>query len=950
MALPLDAINSESAREKSIRQGHPSTLHLWWARRPLAACRAILFAQLVDDPSAWPDVFTGEARQDDERGRLFRILEELVKWDNANNEIVLGAARLEIARSIARARVHAGSDEPDDRAILAEDVDARTVSAYLQRFGPAVHDPFSGGGSIPLEAQRLGLKSIATDLNPVPVLLSKALTEIPATFAGAPPVNPSAQARFTDAWPRAAGLARDVEHYGERLRSEALHRIGHLYGESPAAQVGSNDKVIAWIWARTVPSPDPACGGAVVPLLSSFWLSKRKGSEAWIEPVVDTRAGTWEFRVRTGLPPDPERVRRGTKVGRGDFVCILSDAPMPSAYVRSQAQSGNLGARLIVAVRVVNRKRTFESATPEMREMAEVAEPVDLVRTPLPKQALGFRVQNYGFRDFEDLFSPRQLVALTTLAGLVHEAREWVKSDAIESGLESGGKGLEEGGRGADAYADAVAVYLALGVSRLADMCNTFCSWENSRAQVRHLFTRHAIPMLWDYAEPNIFAGAGGDYGVSLRSIVKVIDWLQCSTGQATVAQWDAAEPRPTTREPIAVSTDPPYYDNVPYADLSDFFYPWLRRSLRPFLPILFRTVTVPKADELVAEPFRHGGRDGAESFFMDGMRRVLCNIRDEAHASNPITIYYAFKQSETREGATASTGWETFLEAIVSSGLAVVGTWPLRTELSNRIRGQGSNALASSIVLVCRERSAEAARVTRGDFRRALKGSLPLAIRNLQKGHVAPVDMAQACIGPGMAEFSAHEAVLESDGTLMTVRSALELINEVIDEVRGQGDSEFDRETRFALTWFETHGYESGPFGSAETLAKAANVSVSRVEEAGILRSAAGKVRLLRRAEMPDDWDPARDSTLTVWECAQHLTKRLAEGEEAAAALAHRMGAHAEHARALAYRLYTTCERRGWADEARDYNTLVVAWSELERVAKATISSGDDGVQGELF
>lgn len=875
VALPLDAINRESAREKSIRHGHPSTLHLWWARRPLAACRAVLFAQLVDDPSSRPEEFPTAEEQDAERARLFALLEELVKWESSANETVLAKARAEIRRCF--------DGDP-----------------------PPVLDPFCGGGSIPLEAQRLGLEAHASDLNPVPVLITKALIELPARFADRPPVHPQAENRTS--WGGAESLAEDVRRYGAWMREEAEKRIGHLY---PAATLddGTTAPVIAWLWARTVTCSNPACR-ATMPLARSFWLGKKKGKEAWVRPVPDGDRVRFEIGHGPAGPPVD-----GT-VGRNGATCLVCSSPVPLAHVRAEGKAGRMGAQLMAVVAEGQRRRVYLPSTPEHEKAADLPRPDDVPDTELPRQALGFRVQGYGMIRHADLFTNRQLIALTTFSDLVTEARQRV---------------LDDGGE--EPYADAVATYLTLAVSRLSDVQNALARWENTKTQVRNLFTRQAIPMMWDYAEAGAFSGAAGDFGVSLRSLLRVLETSRLK-GRPQVIQRDA---RDAAEKSVVVSTDPPYYDNVPYADLADFFYVWLRRSLRDVYPDLLGTVLTPKQEELVADPFRYGGRREAERHFEEGFVRTFAAIRSRHPDDVPMTVFYAFKQAENDgdDEGIASTGWETMLAGLLSAGFMVTATWPMRTELGNRMRNMASNALASSIVLACRPRPENAATVDRRTFVAALRAELPGALREMQQGAVAPVDLAQSAIGPGMAVFSRYATVLEADGSAMTVRAALAQINKMLDEVLAEQEGEFDAETRWAIKWFEQHGFDEGQFGVADVLARATNTAVAALQEAGVVRSSRGTVALLTREEMPDDWDPAHDARVPVWEVTQHLVKRLESGgEQSAAELLVAVGADGEVARDLAYRLYSICERRRWAKQAMAFNGLVTSWPEIQRLA----------------
>ncbi len=923
VALPLEAINKASAREKSIRHGHPSTLHLWWARRPLAAARAVIFAQMIDDPG-----------NDEERQKLFELIEELVKWENTTNEEVLERAREEIRKSW--------------RVTCAENRDhPRAAELFNPDKLPAFHDPFAGGGSLPLEAQRLGLESYASDLNPVAVLINKAMIEIPPKFAGRPPVNPEARkdkALFDKQWRGAQGLAEDVRYYGKWMRDEAEKRIGHLYPKIEITAemakwhpdlkpyVGQRLTVIAWLWARTVKSPNPAFRHVDVPLVSTFMLSTKPGKEAYVEPVIEGNG--YRFTVKVGKPKDAEGAKNGTKMVRANFRCVMSGSPIPGDYIKAEGQAGRMGARLMAVVAEGERGRVYLAPMAEMEAIAQKAKPPWKPDVEFLQQALGFRIGNYGLTKWSDLFTPRQLVALTTFSNLVQEVREHIQRESLPAGMSSDGRGLGVGGTGSAGYADAVAVYLACALSRAADYWCASATWEPSGGFIGHVFTKQALPMIWDFAEGNPFStGTGNWEQTSVDWVLRVLRNFQgAAMGKSTQA--DAA------RQQISygklVSTDPPYYDNIGYADLSDFFYVWLRRSLKPVFPDLFATLVVPKAEELVATPYRHGGKAQAEAFFMDGMTRAMHRLAKQANPAFPVTIYYAFKQSETESEGTASTGWETFLDAVISAGFAISGTWPMRTERENRSRGIGSNALASSIVLVCRSRQANAPTATRREFLNQLKAELPGALTDLQRGNIAPVDLAQAAIGPGMAVFTRHAKVLDAAGNEMKVREALTLINQTLDEALAEQEGDFDADTRWALAWFEQSGFVEGEYGVAETLSKAKNTSVAGMVAAGILASKGGKVRLLKPDELLADWDPENDLRENVWERTHHLVRTLeSEGEQAAAQLVRNLGGKAEVARELAYRLYTVCERKKRAAEALSYNALVQSWPEIARLAR---------------
>lgn len=933
VSLPLEEINEASAREKSIRHGHPSTLHLWWARRPLAACRAVLFAQLVDDPESWPKEFPTEGDRKRERKRLHKIIKELVPWEATNNELILNKARYEIARSLARGRGEAPPPREDPDALLD----------WLAHHAPPVCDPFCGGGSIPLEAQRLGLRAHGSDLNPVAVLVSKATCEIPPKFAGLSPVNPDRDPHV--AWKGAQGLAEDIRYYGKWMRDEAESRIGHLYPkvvvteemaeERPdlAPYAGKELTVIAWLWARTVASPDPMMRGAHVPLVRSFVLSSKKGRRFWVEPVVNRETGTYSFVVRTGSSEAPD----GT-VGRKGGRCLVTETPMPFTHIRAEGKAGRMSERLMAVVAEGARGRVYLNPADEMEAGAHSATPSYRPENELPHNLRDFKTPNYGMTSFADLFTDRQLVALTTFSDLVSEAREKVLEDALAAGMDADAPRLADGGTGAQAYADAVATYLGLGVGRATDFWNGNATWESGGGFVAHAFTRQAIPMVWDFAESNPFSTASGNWAdTAVGWIGRVVENLDLIQTPAAVIQQDAAGETSLVENSI-LATDPPYYDNIGYADLSDFFYVWHRRTLRDVWPELFRRVLAPKDEELVATPYRHGGTVAAEQFFLEGMGRALNNMHRSGADAFPVTIYYAFKQSEVAKEGLTSPGWATFLQGIVDAGYMIDGTWPVRTERTARSISIGTNALASSIVLVCRKKPADAPTFTRREFVARLRSELPNALARIRAGGVGPVDMAQAAIGPGMGVFTAASRVLESDDSPMTVRTVIALINQVRDEISGEEATGYDADTRFCIDWFETFGMAEGVSGEAITVAQAYGIGIGDLETAEVFSARGGTARLLRRDELPAGWDPATDKHLTDWECAQHLARVLESPEggiEAAAQIYARMPPdRAEAARLLAYRLYDICERKDRTDEAQVWNMLAREWPALEAAA----------------
>lgn len=938
VALPLDAINVAAAREKSIRHGHPSTLHLWWARRPLAAARAVIFAQMVNDPGYQQGggfkYGVNKEKAAIERERLFKIIEDLVQWENTNNEEVLTQARAEIVRSW-RETCELNKNHPQAAELFNPDK------------LPAFHDPFAGGGALPLEAQRLGLESYASDLNPVAVTINKAMIEIPPRFAGRAPVGPAPETKgkksadlFGTQWQGAQGLAEDVRRYGAWMRAEAEKRIGHLYPkievtpemaqerEDLKPLVGQSLTVIAWLWARTVKSPNPAFSHADVPLASTFVLSSKTGKEAYVEPVVE--GDSYRFTVKMGTPT--EAAKAGTKLSRGaNFQCLLSDTPIEPKYIYAEANAGRMGARLMAVVAEGVRGRVYLAPSDAHEAITRQVQSAWKPEVAMPENPRWFSPPLYGLKTYGDLFTPRQLVALTTFSDLVQDAIEKCRQDALAAGLSDDGIGLDAAGTGAAAYAQAVGVYLGFGVSKSTDMCNALCAWGPTDWRVRHLFARQAIPMVWDFAETCPLNDSAGAVLFGIEYLAKSLQYFS-SISHGRVFQKDAQTQTISTHK--VVSTDPPYYDNIGYADLSDFFYVWLRKSLKPIFPGLYATMAVPKADELVATPYRHGSKEKAEAFFLDGMTRAIHNLAEQAHPAFPVTIYYAFKQAETKgDAGTSSTGWETFLEAVLSAGFAITGTWPMRTELGNRMIGAGTNALASSIVLVCRKRAVDAPTVSRRGFLRELNDVLPEALDEMTRGGVnspvAPVDLSQAIIGPGMAIFSQYAAVLEADGKPMSVRTALQLINRFFAE------DDFDHDTQFCLHWFEQQGWAEGKYGEADVLARAKGTSVGGLTEVGVVAAGQGNLRLLKWAEYPHDWNPEADTRTPVWEALHHLIRALnQQGESAAGGLLACMPDRAESVRALAYRLYTLCERKGWAEEARAYNEVVTAWGGIEQAA----------------
>lgn len=925
VALPLEAINAESAREKSIRHGHPSTLHLWWARRPLATARAVIWSSLVDDPSSHPERFPTEEAQRQERERLFDILTRLVKWENSNDEEILAEAKAEILKST--------DGNP-----------------------PALLDPFAGGGAIPLEAQRLGLEAHAHDLNPVAVMINKAMIEIPPKFAGMRPVNPNAerQGSANAGWKGAAGLAEDVRYYGEWMKQEAYKRIGHLYPKVkvPKEQGGGEATVIAWIWARTVKCPNPVCG-CEMPLVSSFYMSKKKENEVYVQPEIEEKKVS--FSIHYGKPSNPSEIESGTKnrnakgkATKAVFCCPKCKAGIVNGeYADVEAENKRMGSVPVCIVAEGDKGRIYLEFTRTEAEKNKLDvdnffAAHDLEQDIPHAECRGTFASNaqgryYGFHEFKDYFTKRQLIALTTFSELVGEAQLKAEADAVAAGMNNDHIALAEGGIGARAYGEAVGIYLSFVLDKLADYNSSVCSWLLLREGLRNTFGRQAIAMAWDYTEANPFSSSSGCWDNMIEWVNKAIIQFPNDALFSDARQFDAQSD--CGLRTIMVSTDPPYYDNISYADLSDYFYVWMRQSLKNTYPKLFRTMLVPKNEELIATPYRHDGSvEKARNFFEDGMYKTCCQIHTYAREDVPVTIYYAFKQSESESDEksgekTASTGWETMLSAIIRSGFAITGTWPMRTEMANRSIASGANALASSIVLVCRKRPETAMSCTRRDFINALHREMRPALEKLQSANIAPVDLAQSAIGPGIGVFSRYKSVLESDGKPMTVRAALQIINQELDAYYNEQEGELDRESRFCVDMFSQYAFNNLKFGDADVLARAKNTSVQALAERGVMMAAKGEVRLLTREEIPEQVDSHEEC---IWLLTQQLACAMERGgvKECAQVVVELRGSNAENAKALAYRLYTICERKKWAQEGYAYNNLVVAWPDIQSMA----------------
>lgn len=951
VAMPLEVINDASIREKSIRHGHPSTIHLWWSRKPLATARAVLFCQLVDDPSSNLEEFPTIDAQEKERSRLFKIITELVKWENTSNQEIIKKAQNEIHKSW---NIFCADNNKDSNA--SELFDPKVM--------PSFHDPFAGGGGIPLEAKRLGLKSFGSDLNPVAVLITKAMIEIPSLFSGYKPVNPEISKQFLKShWEGSEGLKSDIKYYGNKIYNEAKKHIGNIYPNINISQdliknrhdleihKGKTLQIITWIWVRTVKSPNPTFSHVDVPLASTFFLSKKKGKEVFIKPIIT--GDKYKFSIEVGKPVDLKKTNNGTSLGpRSGFRCLMSDEPISYEYIRNEGRSGRMSVKLLAIVARSDTGRIYLEPTKEQENIALDAKAKFKIDVELPSNTRDFKTPLYGLNTFGDLFTDRQLITLNTFTELVKENKKLVLFDSIKKGLKNDSKPLSENGRGAQAYAEAISIYLAFAIDRMANTLCTLARWTPEREQTVTVFARQALPMNWVFPDVNPFSMAAGDYKICVEGVIKGIPSINGQIGFSF--QKNAANQNLSLGK--IVSTDPPYYDNIGYSDLSDFFYIWLRKSVINIFPKEFSTITVPKNDEIYASPFRYKDKENAQDVFLKRMTDSMRRISTLSHKAFPITIYYAYKQTENKTSqGISSTGWETFLSAVFNSGLAIVGTWPIRTELSNRMLSSGTNVLASSIVLVCEAKKNSSEIITRSEFRNRLRKKLPLALTELERANIAPVDIAQAAIGPGIAIFSQVNSVANPNDSLMSVKEALEEINSALDEYLSKDDLELDIDTRFALTFFESFGYSERPFGDAEGLAKARNVSVEGIVRAGILKSVGGKVNLIKRENLSQDWDPLKDDRLGVWEATQYLIRTLEiEGEVAASKLLNTLknisgfGNLATSCRSLAYRLYNHCEKNKQAEEARSYNSLIISWPELEKISADKIN--ESKIQTNLF
>lgn len=872
VALPLEAINAACKADKARKTGTIRNLHKWFAPMPIPALRAMIFAGLVDDPDS-----------DEERLQLLDLIARLVdpEVDEPRHADVENARRL-IERSVGSL--------------------------------PTVLDPFCGGGSTIIEAQRLGLPAIGADLNPVPATISRALTELVPLALREEPLVPLAQRLHATPMER---LSADVEHFAQVVYERAAKAIGDVYPLAP-----NGDPVFAWWWARTVESPDPRFQGHSTPLVTAWWLTKHKGAEQWLEPEIGPDSAI-SFRIRTaGEPGEPSKSR-----------CLLSGSPIPFSYIRGQGKAGKLGTQMLAYLSTGASGRVNHEADAIHISAALLAQPSDPPSNRLPDAALGFRVQGYGMERWSDLHTPRQLLALETFGRCVA---------ALHREL------VEE--RGPSRRIDAVCTLLGLALGKLAQLQSTLVGWGPRNGPTRALtaFSQQTVSMTWDFCEVNPFGGAQGDWMQTVKTSLRALSSLDAEAAPARVVQSDAREAHKLSQDALVV-TDPPYYSAIAYADLSDYFYPWLRIALKDVLPDLYQTISTPKAKELIADPADHESEEAAKQYFLDGFTECFSQLSSASRPGLPLQIVYAHKETESEAGGLVSSGWEALLQAAIAAGLMIVATWPINGSASDRARSRGSNALSTYVVLVCRPREGDQSRTTRRELADEIRLSLAEALPKLQDAAILPVDLAQAVLGPGMAAYTRYARVLEPDGTELGVREALLLINRMLGEVLEEQEGDFDAETRWATAWFAQHQHSERSFGEADSLARSKVTSVDGLVRAGIVKADGGVTRLLPRDSLPDTYDPREDQRPTVWEGVQHLIKRLASGEIAAAELLAQMGSRAEAVRELAYRLYQICDKRGWSEEAQAYNQLIGSWPEIARLAAEASMLGDTRQQSLL-
>ena len=920
ITLPLNDISKESAREKSLKHGHPSTLHTWWARRPLAACRAILFASLVDDPIDCSDEFPHEDDQIAERKRLHQLISDISRWENTDERKpgglkLMNSARFEIARSLARSRGDAVPTEPD--AVLKYLSDKDT--------GITVYDPFSGGGSIPLEAQRLGLAAVGSDLNPVSVLITKATIELPVSFAGDRPVNPSAHHQVTRGskgrsstdgdWRGYAGLANDIRYYGLRVRDEASKRIGHLY-PTVTLDDGSDAHVVAWLWANTIPCSNPACG-IEMPLIRNFQISKRDGRPRWTTPTFDIDNKMIKFEVTESS----SGIRFERTVDRNGSVCLACETSTKLEYVRNQALDGNMRQQLIAIAAEGDRRRVFVSPNEHHAQIALRARPPRRPTGSLPHKARSISTQIYGLSEWHQLFTERQLTSLCTFSDVLKDIIPEILNDGASS-----------------EYAKVIHTYLALAVGRLSHVGSRLSMWVNAVDFVGGVFGRQAIGMVWDFAELNPFSTRTQNWMTQLDWVAKVVERLPVNVVSGFAFQADAANAEYVANGPVIV-TDPPYYDNIGYADISDFFYIWHNDMLRDSYPELFVGMQTPKKDEIVAGPMFENPKEHFERL----IEKVLNKIKSACSTDFPSSILYAYMQKKGADKESVPAGWEAFLTAVSNAGLRIVGTWPVRTERKAKLNALKGNMLASSVVLVTRPRPEGAPSASRREFVDELEVSLPAELDRLtREDNIAPVDLAQAAIGPGMKIYTKYSRVETFAGEPVPVRDALTEINRVIGDYFLSEQGELDARTRFCIDWLKEHGFDEGLFGDAEVLAKAKDVAIGDLVAQGLLEARRNVAKLLPISAFltPKNADQCVGASTSSWEGLMRVAFHFqfpeeGRGVEGAADVIREMGAKSDEVERLARIMFDHYDRKFQPSNSRVYNHIADAWRDIREQAR---------------
>ncbi|MBE5441042.1 DUF1156 domain-containing protein [Mycobacteroides abscessus] len=877
VALPLDEINAACKADKGRAHGTLKNLHKWFAPMPVPAWRALIFAALVDDPE-----------DDNKRVLLLDLIKRLV----AN-----------------------GADLPDDDAIT----EANEVLARQYPNGrPVVHDPFCGGGSTLVEAQRLGLESLGSDLNPVPVLISRTLTEILPRLNGQQPLHPQTQATSSGAlfddrsrgslsYAGLDGLIRDVMYYAQGIGVRARERLARHYPSE------SSETVVAWLWARTARCPNPTCGVETV-LTTSWWLSKRKGDMAWIQPRTEN-GGVYLDVVtgqRSGAAPQPPKSPRGAT-----FTCLGCGNSIKEEEIESQAVSGGLGLRMTsVVVEDANGRRTYRAPNAVEIEAARV----DLSGYDIPDQVPvgdGGTRNRFGMTSQADLYGERQLATMCVLADLVAETYDEI---------------LDEGG--SKEWARAVTTVLGLGIGRFAQFASSQARWtvRDAVSSFEGAFPRNDIPVTWDYYEINPWGEAGPSWTQTFVSTTRALKNV-VPGGVGTVVIGDAR--KVTASRPALVATDPPYFDAIGYADLSDYFYVWHRRALRAVHPDLYSTMAAPKVGELTAIATHHGNsRPTARNYFIEGFTETFRSLQLSMAADLPMVVVYASR--EQKGSADEQSRWSSILTAIVKADMEITGTWPILGTTDRRMIGQGTNAVATYVAMVCRPRTENASVTTLNEFSRALRRGLSTRVRDLQAASILPIDLAQAAMGPGMQIYSRYRAVLDQAGAPVDVEQALRIINASLGEVLDEQEGELDAESRFASRWWDQHGWTSAPYGEADKVARPLGISVDDVVRAQVASSVGGKVRLLGLEELDSDWTPSSDSRPTAWEAVHHLVNRLVDrgGELEAARLLAELGTLQDPAMELAYRLHEIAARCGRATDQERYNALISSWAELVKLS----------------